>query len=760
MDKRDSEDERVDKVLEDLKEFKESGLSRYLEHPPLVPLDSSQQAFLHSFAASQLQQLSPLVENGFFNRSNSEGSPPTADQREAMNNLLRQQEMFRQGHNGSPRGETSGSATSLHAKEGLEHPPPHHPHNFPPHPLPMSGVPPLMMQRPPFMMMPFYPFGGFPMPPLPLIPPQMIPPNMVDPQSPHPTTPHTPMDPESDEREQSATDTVESRPKQDDGMGYSHQESGKVENSSLPRGTHLVAPSAFTVPSSAYEQPSTVVSAEVTAQADLGALQSSGAPAQSSSVTSPREKPSESPPLTPFETKNPYDSVVVESDNRPATTSKPQDTASPKGQASVEVDESQNLPNRKGKQQPSQQQQRSQRQRAARQPRNPPAQQQHSSKQLQNPPTGAAKSGRSEGGSHKEAAASKEPTDGADKESNRTNPRGGYKPRHSYQKTKGATGNRSGGGQSRQQRQQGGSSSGGGNPNHSLPGRSFHRRERQQDSSSQASGGSGQGRRQESSAQASGGGGQGRKQESSAQASGGGGQGRKQESSTQASGGGQGRKQESSSQASGGGGQGRRQESSTQVSGRSGHGGQDSTRSTFHMENSDKQNVPCTVFHPRAFRGGFPSPSHLASSFDGDYAHPQPVTNLSSQRWKFASSKEESNKPPFKLNRDLLKWDNEDPWPDLNPEEDLRVEGSQTVEDPFPSFPSSLHHWDSDAGDLNVSLTVDPLTNLEGGGNRFPPPAPVSSARTSAYSAVNTHAQCVSESKVSSKVDSECVVGN
>ena len=699
-DKRESEDERVHKILKDLKEFEENGLSNYLEqlHPALVPLDPSQQDFLQSFALQQLSQQSPMAENRFFNRSNSDDSP-TIDQREVMHSFLRQQEMLRQGgHNGNPAGEPGGSSTSLQGKEDdMERPPPH-PHGFPPHPLPMSNVP-MMMQRPPLMMMPFFPFGGFPMPPIPMMPPQMIPPNMMDPQSPHPSTPQPPVDQESDEREQS-TVSVESKPKQDDGIEFSHQESRKAESNSLPLGTHLVAPAAFTVPSSAYEQPSAVVSSEVKpkAQADVGALQTSRASGPSSNTKTQSDKQSNSPPRTPFEAKNPYDAVVV--DKPPATDSKSKDAASPEGNSSsVQVDESQNLPNRKGKQS-NQQQRPPQRQRPARQPTGRYHTSQYSSKQTsQEHQTGAAKSGRNEGRPRKESPTSKEPADGTDNESSRATPRSGFKTGNrfsSYSKPKGAPGNRSGGNQSRQQRQQSGPSSAGGIPNQSSTSRSFYSR--------------------------------------------------------------RGRQQESSTQASSGGGQGKRQESSTQVSGRSGgHSGQDSTRSTLHLEHSERQNFPCTVFQPRAFRGGFPSPSHPVSSLDGDYACPQPAM---SPRWKFTSNEEETNNPPLKLSRNLLNWDSKDPWPDWNTEKNPRAEASQTVEDPFPTFPSSQHQWDSDAGDLNVSLTVDPLTNLDGGGYRFPPPATVSTARVSAYSAVNTHAQCVRESKVSSKVDSECVVGN
>ena len=199
-------------------------------------------------------------------------------------------------------------------------------------------------------------------------------------------------------------------------------------------------------------------------------------------------------------------------------------------------------------------------------------------------------------------------------------------------------------------------------------------------------------------------------------------------------------------------GGGRKQDTSSQVpSNQSERSTGEPTRSASFLDYSEKQHlgIPCTVFQPRAFQGGFPSPNQTEGTEyenEDEYSEPTPAVN---ERWKFIELSP-SDKPPFTLGRDLLNWDRNDAWPKWDAEY-TQAGYSETVEDPFPTFPTQ-DHWDSDVGDMNVSLTVDqdcivpaqPSTYFD---NRI---------------CGTAHAQCVSESKPgknsSKRSDSECVV--
>lgn len=327
-------------TLETLKDFETNELASYLENA-LKPLDSSQQDFLQSFAGSrefyvsQLQQMSqhqkPMIENGFFNR----GNPTEVDQPDIRG----------QGGRGPPSDSPTHTPHPLapQGKESMERPFPHMPPGgFPPLHVPMGQYPPMMMQRPLMMFQPsFLPYP--PMPPYPMMPPAMIRPNMVDPNSPMMARPHPPSE--------QACSEHESSPVPNDDVISKNEESHEVKNpdeTSHPVGTHLVATSA--PPTAAFQlMPTTVPPPEASSSKN-----DNGKNVKSAKSSTKKTVESTKPPPTPFEAKNPYDSVPIEKEPSPAVDDTPpvagpickDNTDDP---TTLVVDESQNLPCRRGK---------------------------------------------------------------------------------------------------------------------------------------------------------------------------------------------------------------------------------------------------------------------------------------------------------------------------------------------------------------------------------------------------------------------------
>ncbi len=739
---KDDTDQDAVAILENMKDFEENVLTTCLEdmHSSPVSLDPSQQDFLQSFAgsrefyASQLHQ--STMEKGFFNRINPNDNLDQ-HQREMM---FRQEEMLRQQGNSDPRHEsppltgepspfTESSSSSLQGNEGNTEHRLSHPGGFPLPPFPMAQYPhhPMMQMQRPFMMMPymspFFPHQMPPhqMPPYSMMPPQqLISPNMMNPHSPLSSTPHPLREQESSESGKNSTPDNEIM--SNDEVVANHQELKNTEDNSHPARIQLVAPSAFTVPSSAsYQEPSTVVSSEVTVQ-NSDTLKDS----RSTPTNIPEFK--DSPPPTPFEAKNPYDAVTIMEDNRSAVHSPAVDNNPPTVSVPNEntegllptplLDESQNLPCR-GK--PVDQKLPQQRFPKNNPQRQRPRQNRSSNKQTtQEPQSESLKSGKGQERPHKDRRSSKEPTDDVDK----GNPR---KSNSRQPRNKGVTGNKKGaeGQATRQQRPASGGAS-----NSSTQSQSGRSRGggRKQDASSQVPSNQ-SGRRQDASGQVP------------SHPS-----GRRQDASSQVPSNPSGRRQDASGQVPSNQ-SGRRQNASGQApSNQSGRSPGEPTRSASFLDYSEKHHrgIPCTVHQPRAFHGGFPSPNQIEGTEyenEGEYSHPTPAVN---KRWKFTELSP-SDTPSFTLRRDLLKWDRNDAWPKWDAEH-TKAGYSETIEDPFPTFPTFQDHWDSDIGDMNVSLTVDQDCNV--------PAQP--------YMCGVAHAQCVSESKPgknsSKRSDSECVV--
>ncbi len=146
---------------------------------------------------------------------------------------------------------------------------------------------------------------------------------------------------------------------------------------------------------------------------------------------------------------------------------------------------------------------------------------------------------------------------------------------------------------------------------------------------------------------------------------------------------------------------GRRGDTSSQPSNKSTG---EPTRSAPLLNCTEKQNVgfPCIAVQPHAFRDSFSHTSNTGCEEDDEYSQPIPAVN---HRWKFTDVPT-SDTPPFPLGRDLLNWDREMFWPAWE-DEHSKFAYTETVEDPFPTIPHANDCWDSDVGDMDISLTVD-----------------------------------------------------
>ncbi len=352
----DTDQDALD-TLESMKEFEDNELTSYLENAALKPLDSSQHNFLQSFAgsrefyASQLQRMShqnPMMENGIF----SNRCPPSeTEQREMMGSFLRRQEMLRQqgmsapptdGPLHPPQSPTPPPKSEENNNNSREHPFPM-PGGFPPMPLPMGQYPHMMMQRPLMMFHPsFVPYPPLPqMSPYPMMPPQMIRPTMVDPHSPLMARPHLLKEQETSEKSPVPSDDVVLN---DEGLVTSTQEVQIPEESSHPVGTHLVATSAPIPPAAAFQlMPTVPYPPEANPSCKNESL---------SKMSAPELK---KPPPTPFEAKNPYDSVSVDRECTPVAADEDKPPADSVISETADIstasllDESQNLPCRGGK---------------------------------------------------------------------------------------------------------------------------------------------------------------------------------------------------------------------------------------------------------------------------------------------------------------------------------------------------------------------------------------------------------------------------
>ncbi len=349
-------DQEALNILRNMKDFEENELNSYLENAALKPLDPSQQDFLQSFGgtpefiASQLRQMSqqaPMMGQRIF--------PPGVPNEGEQN-------MMEEG-SGRPDDSPTHSSSGSQGKEttsNVEHVFPPVPGGFPPLPLPLGQYPPMMMQQP-FMM--FHPsfFPCHPMPqmaPYPMIPPQMIRPNMMDSHGHLMTAPHPPNEQESRDPE------INSLPTNAVMLNHEEptvQEVKDQEESSHPMGTDLVATLTPIPPDTAFQlMPTSISPPEATPKSD-GPRNVQN----SKSVTQVMTVESTQPPPTPFEAKNPYDSVPIDKESTPVVEIRGSvDLVLNKGtseSATPLLDESQNLPCRRGKptnQRSGQQQQR------------------------------------------------------------------------------------------------------------------------------------------------------------------------------------------------------------------------------------------------------------------------------------------------------------------------------------------------------------------------------------------------------------------
>ena len=653
-----------------------------------------------------------------FNRVGSGDKPSNLDQREMME-LLRQQENERAwrsrpvnpgGHPSDgellhPQAVDDSTTLTTKEEEGAAKCEVEHQQQDQRPIAPSQGVPPhypmahhpLMMQRPPMMMMPqfFYPFPGFPMPPYQMLPPHMVPPNVMgsarSPQSPvsqsgSPDSLHNQDVEEEDEKNEEVFEAAIPKTVHDvaEGVFPSREETGYTNSISVSAEPHLVAPSAFTVPSSIYQQ-GDIVSSSSKVKAPESSFHRNESVSSVGSLSTDMvatlkddAKQVDVMPPTPFESRNPYDTVTVAETATPENVTGNGNSYSakidnevvkkPSSQSPKQTDEStisrQRLPCRGKQNGPADNKQQrltksnSQRSRNRQNPRGgqdreeqsttKPQSQEPSSSQLTSDSQKLAKVEESTKSLRESASLAQ--TGSSKASSSKTN----YKSnRSSHPKNKGGGGGggggKSGSGQTRQQQHQKQPSSGG-SPAQSQGhgGRSSHR------------------------------------------------------------------------------GGGRRQgDSSSQASSSNGRGTQDPSRGALfdtHEQRSEMQpGIPCSAFQPRSFSGGFPSPSHPPANTyepEGEYYRPTVAQNLagkgpseSKPRWIFNNlSQEDStdrNCALVKVNRDLLNWDGKENWQKWQMDDPIAAY-TETVEDPFLTFPDSQPFWESDVGDF-MSLTVDGL---------------------------------------------------
>ena len=751
-------------MLQELKDFQENDLTSFLDRPSpvLQPLDSSQQDFLQSFAgreyiASQLQQFSQQQPSFMFNRVGSgDKLRGNLDQRDMME-LLRQQEnekasrselVHPDGHlsNGEQflrpqAGATINNLTAEEEEEAAKFKAEHQHQDqrpiapsqrIPPH-YPMAHHP-LMMQRPPMMMMPpfFYPFPGFTVPPYQMVPPHIVPPNVMgsapSPQSPVPESPRSPsnQDLEEDKKNEDVFEAAipGSIHSVVEGVVPSHQETGYTSSISVSAQPRLVAPSAFTVPSSIYQQ-GDVVSSPSRVEAPESSFHqnesvSSGVSVSTDAMNDVAKQADVMPP-TPFESKNPYDTIPVAENitSEKATgngisypAKRDDEVVKTPSSLSPRPDEStisrQRLPCRGKQNGPAENKQ-----------QRYPKSNNHRSRNRQNPRGGQDREGQSttkpkpqepqlttdsqklakveESTKSPKESASLAPTDSSKASSSKTSYKSSRPP---HPKNKGGGGGK---GQTRQQQHQRGT------PAHS--------------SQSQGHG--------------------------------------------------------SRSSHKGGKRQG---DSSSQTSSNGGRGTQDPTRGplfdTHEQQFESHPGIPCSAFQPRSFCGGFPSPSHPPANTyepEGEYSLAQNLAdegpNESKRRWKFRDlSQEDStvrNRALVKVDRDLLNWDAKDRWQ----MDDTFAAYTETVEDPFLTFPNSQPFWASDVGDF-MSLSVDGLAGVDPSVQRdlfqaptaattISPMRPVDCVYRDEGHVLNSRVQCFTESKPGygpNQFDSECVI--